>query len=292
MTLCVDFQSKKNEYIETTPLPTSDNTDSGSHTNICSNENNSRTFADEKTVTTTTVPSSVDSLDYLQIDLPSSPNIPHKRKISVPRKKQSFQVYECEFCDAEFVHQTHLRVHLRSHTGEKPYVCHFCGRGFAQKGNLRVHEKIHTGEKDFVCILCQKAFITNAQLLVHTRTHSNPNKKRPHVTGRPYKHVARYEIRKETNDDDTSVAESMKKILGQLATPTDKQASSAESSGRFKAAAPSNAHISHTILVPTTYNLNNSHVSQTAGRELQTRSLSYEKHCKNSNSSLYPLENL
>ncbi|XP_066918631.1 uncharacterized protein [Clytia hemisphaerica] len=107
-----------------------------------------------------------------------------KVKCTPRRSRQDIhQLFDCEFCGAQFVHKTHLRIHTRSHTGEKPHKCTFCGRGFAQKGNLRVHEKIHTGEKEYACQFCNKRFITNAQLLVHIRTHTNPNKKRPFSVG-------------------------------------------------------------------------------------------------------------
>lgn len=94
------------------------------------------------------------------------------------RRKQPLQLYRCETCGAEFVHRTHLKIHQRTHTGEKPYKCEFCGKCFAQKGNLHVHMKTHTGVKEFVCDFCHRAFVTNAQLLVHVRTHVNPNRKK------------------------------------------------------------------------------------------------------------------
>ena len=105
-----------------------------------------------------------------------------QKKGRSPRKRRSLNdLYYCSACGAGFVHQTHLKIHERTHTGEKPYKCETCGRCFAQKGNLRVHMKIHTGEKDYHCHACDRRFITNAQLVVHMRTHTNPNRKKSYA---------------------------------------------------------------------------------------------------------------
>jgi KRAB domain-containing zinc finger protein len=40
-----------------------------------------------------------------------------------------------------------MNAHLLIHTGEKKHLCNFCGSNFLSKGQLKVHERSHTGEK-------------------------------------------------------------------------------------------------------------------------------------------------
>ena len=57
-----------------------------------------------------------------------------------------------------FLHEGHLLIHERSHTGEKSYQCSICKKACSDKRNLMIHERSHTGEKTFECSICDKAF--------------------------------------------------------------------------------------------------------------------------------------
>lgn len=84
--------------------------------------------------------------------------------------------YVCAFCSRRYAHQCQLRIHERSHTGEKPYQCAQCGKSFGQICSLRRHQMVHTGERPFPCPHCGKQFSTSTNLKVHQSVHTGEKK--------------------------------------------------------------------------------------------------------------------
>ncbi|KAE8348745.1 hypothetical protein BDV28DRAFT_79160 [Aspergillus coremiiformis] len=76
-------------------------------------------------------------------------------------------------CGKSFAQKTHLDIHTRAHTGDKPFVCKepSCGQRFSQLGNLKTHQRRHTGEKPFSCDICQKRFAQRGNVRAHKITH-------------------------------------------------------------------------------------------------------------------------
>lgn len=50
---------------------------------------------------------------------------------------------DCPVCLKKISNPYNLKMHMRTHTGEKPYVCEICGKPFSKKVYLRRHLAIH-----------------------------------------------------------------------------------------------------------------------------------------------------
>lgn len=77
--------------------------------------------------------------------------------------------FPCDICGESFTQKSSLTSHIRTHTGERPFRCDICGRSFKQKGTMVAHRRIHTGEKPFVCEVCSKAFVQRGDMKKHMK---------------------------------------------------------------------------------------------------------------------------
>lgn len=97
-------------------------------------------------------------IDYLGlVQLTVLPLLKRKRRrqpdptTMVPTTDYGMVLYPCKVCSKVFQKPYNLKLHMKTHSTDKPYKCAKCPKTFARSHDKKRHELLHDGVKNFKC---------------------------------------------------------------------------------------------------------------------------------------------
>ncbi|XP_017128206.1 zinc finger protein 266-like [Drosophila elegans] len=97
-------------------------------------------------------------------------------KSKISRRRAPSSPFKCSYCPKTCTYLSKFRIHLQTHTKERPNHCPYCPKTFASLYNLNQHLRTHNGGL-FECPHCFKRYPHKSTLKIHIQTHNKGTRK-------------------------------------------------------------------------------------------------------------------
>ncbi|XP_055696295.1 RB-associated KRAB zinc finger protein-like [Lutzomyia longipalpis] len=111
--------------------------------------------------------------------------------------------FECAHCGKKFKNKLYLKTHIGVHKTDNPYKCTFCPEQLPTKNKLDIHVRSHTGERPFLCTICGKGFTRRSDLNIHVSSHTNERLFECEICKKTYKTKGARNIHRKTHTNQT-----------------------------------------------------------------------------------------